>query len=361
MLSTDVAIISPASIGGGQYTFNLFFSEGTQAKFLRVGDRVTSGVSGNSYDIVTWATFSSDFTSGTQVTVSFVDVDVAPPQDAGFNSVAFTPGQIDVRPEVRTEGVIGNITTFSGQNYEYQLQAGWFDLAEANKAQVGDSVVDSDGKEFRITHLELDLFNSAFRMVEAVTEGVAPIPGVASLYRSTANLNLFQGTPVSDPARTVIRNRDDFNIDAKIAELEAQITTPTGTPTVREALDNSSGSAIAALAGVSETATGTIETIDLSSESSVLAFRGISDASIPDASSGLVSSFGRLENVTTSFDFQEALFLDKTGQVTNVKPDIGVGGFVAGDWVVYIGHVARNQTTPANKDIFLNPNVVGQL
>jgi hypothetical protein len=361
MLATDVAIISPASIGGGQYTFNLHFSQATQAKFLRVGDYIESGVSGNRYEIVTWATFAADFTSATQVTVNFVDSDVAPPQDTGFNSSAYTPGQVDVRPAVRTEGAIGNISSFSGQSFEYQLQGGWNDLVEANKAQVGDSVVDSDGKEFYITHLEIDLFNSPFRVEEVVKEGIAPVAGTASLYRSTANIGLFQGTPISDPARTVIRNRDDFNIDLKIKELEDQITSPSGTPTVRESLENVSGSGLFALDVVSATTSGTIEKIDISDEASALAFRGVTNEVISDTQSGLVSSFGRIENVTTSFAFQDALFVAKDGTVTNIKPDIGVGGFVAGDWIIYLGHVARNQTTPANKDFFLNPTIVGQL
>jgi len=361
MLATDVAIISPASIGGGQYTFNLHFSVGTQAKFLNVGDRITSAISGNSYDIVTWAVNPSDFVSGGQVTVSFVDVDVAPPQDVGFNSTAFTPGQVDVRPEVRTEGAIGNITTFSGQNYEYQLQAGWNDLTQAAAAIVGDSIVDADGKEFQITFLDVGQFSDPFRVQEVVPEGIAPVAGTASLYRSTSNLGLFQGTPISDPSRTVVRNRDDFNIDAKIAELEAAIASGSIAATVQETLTNTSGATVLAYHGVSTQFTGTMELIDLTTEASALGFRGIAAAQITNGLSGDVVSSGRIENVTTGFAFGDSLFLARDGSLTNVAPEIGSNGWVAGDFVIYIGSVVQNQTNGANKDFFILPSPPVQL
>ena len=136
MLATSVGIISPSSSGGGVYQFQLFFQNGAQAIFLRTGDVVQSGVTGDRYQITTWATFPSDFSSGTVVTANFLDNDVTPTADSGFNSTAFTPNQVDVRPFISTEGLLGNISTFSGQNFEYQLQASWNDLTQANYLQL---------------------------------------------------------------------------------------------------------------------------------------------------------------------------------------------------------------------------------
>lgn len=225
MLSSAVAIISPTPLGGGQYQFQLHFEDSSKAKHLRVGDYIKSGVNEDKYEIDTWNGYPSDFSSGSIVTTTYVDNDVIPIVDSGYNSEAYTPNQIDLRPLLQTPGQIGNISAYSGQNYEYELQASWDDLVQADLAQVGDSIVDSDGKEFIITHLETNKFSSAFRMQEAEKVGIGPIAGVATLYRSTSKHNLYQGSAMSDPARTNIFNRDKKLLDKKIGVNGDWVTT----------------------------------------------------------------------------------------------------------------------------------------
>ena len=211
----SVGILNPASIGGGQYTFDLFFEDGTKAKYLRVGDTVKAN-NGNEYSVDTWAGFSSDFSSGNQVTATFITTDVAPPADSGFNSTLFTPNAVNPLPILQTNGILGNIATFSGQNFEYQLEASWDDNVEANKAQVGDFIVDSNGKPFEVTFLDAGLFADPFRVREVDAVGEDPASGGATIFRPTANFNFYQGGALTDPARTNVFNRDKFFIDSNL-------------------------------------------------------------------------------------------------------------------------------------------------
>ena len=212
MLPSPVGVFSPASSGGGIYTFQLFFQSAGLAPYLRVGDIVTD-LSSNQYQVTTWATSPSDFGSGTVVTTTFITSDVLPTASVGFDSLVETSGQQDVRPVVQTPGSIFNITLFSGQNAEYTLEASWTTVSEGNKAVVGDRIVDSLGKEFEITFLDTGQFSDPFRMKEVENEGIAPGVGIAALYRHTPNLELFQGSPLNDDARTIIRNRDNTLLD----------------------------------------------------------------------------------------------------------------------------------------------------
>ena len=50
MLPEKTYIYSPASIGGGDYTFNLYFLNFAMAKFLNLGDYVED-TAGNRYQI----------------------------------------------------------------------------------------------------------------------------------------------------------------------------------------------------------------------------------------------------------------------------------------------------------------------
>lgn len=247
MLATPVGILN-AGGSSGAYTFDLFFQDGTKAKFLRVGDVVTSGVTDDRYQITTWSTSPSDFASGGQVTATALDADVVPTNDSGFNSTVETPNQIDFNPAMQTSGTIGNISSFSGQDYEYQVQASWADNTESAKAVVGDRVVDSNGKEFSITFIDgSNRFGVPFRMAEVEKVGQTPSSGEATLYRPTGNYSFYQGTALSDPARTNIFNRDKVIIDrnlgggggggqvTKVMQNTSGVTIPAGKPVAKRA------------------------------------------------------------------------------------------------------------------------------
>ena len=355
MLSASVGILNGTSIGGGNYTMNVYFEDGSKAKFLRVGDTVRDRL-GNEYLVSTWSVYPSDFASGGQITSSFITSDTAPATSSGYDATVFTPGQVDVRSPVRTSGVLGSASIYSGQNYEYSVSASWSDGVEAAQAIVGDSIVDSEGKEFEISYLSTGRFAQPFRVIEVIKEGQAPAPGAASLYRPTSNYGLFQGTQITDPARTVVRNRDDFILDAAIA------TSGGGGGSGAEiTFTNDSGSTIIKGTPVRVDVSGNIGSVDVSTESDAISVIGIAKANIANGADGTIVTNGLLENITISASVQDVVYVSKSGALTNAKPDIGVDGFVEGDFVVCVGVVSENQSNPLQKDLIVNISVVGQL
>lgn len=362
MLSQKIFIFNPASIGSGKYTVELYFQNPSIGQFLNIGDYLEDTVN-NKYSIV--APTVLPHSDGATVTVQFVDNDVLPIEDVDYNSVAYTPNQVDVRPRVRTSGSIANPSLFSGPNYEFSLTAGWDLPIEADEAQVGDSIVDLNGKEYTISFLDpVNRFNVPIRVIEVIKEAIAPTPGDASMFTRTTNYGLFQGTPISDPARTVVRNRDNVNLDEVLKDLQDQIDAAggSGSGTAIEIQKlNDSGLTITQWQPVCISVTGGIKAIDISDEDDALAIVGIAKNQALDSEQCTVVSSGKLENISTSANFNDRLYLSKTGSITNVKPDIGVGGFVEGDFVVSLGVVCANSTTPTNKDLIVNIELIGQL
>ena len=73
MLPTKVFIDSPSSSGGGIYTFDLYFSQISIAKYLVVGDYVKD-TANNEYEITVLS--NNPHVDGGQVTVQFVTTDI---------------------------------------------------------------------------------------------------------------------------------------------------------------------------------------------------------------------------------------------------------------------------------------------
>lgn len=209
MLNQSVFIFNPQSLGDGQYSVELYFIDSNMPKYLAIGDYVED-TNGNQYEIVD---LSTPFSDGDTAVVQFVTNDVSPLEDVDYNSRVFSPGQLDLSPEIQTSGDLFNIFIYDAANYEYTVEASWASGTEAAKAVVGDSIVDSSGKEYRITHLEANKFSSPFRIQEVEKIGDSPNVGIATLYRPRTQLGLFLGGPLTDPARTVIRNRDNIILE----------------------------------------------------------------------------------------------------------------------------------------------------
>jgi hypothetical protein len=112
---------------------------------------------------------------------------------------------------------------------------------------------------------------------------------------------------------------------------------------------------------VSINASSQIIAIDVSSETSVYRLVGLCGADIAGAATGNVVDTGRLENVILGYSVGDPLYVSKSGFLTNVKPDIGVGGFLSGDWVIFVGLLIKNDSDPLKKDIKLMLSIVGQL
>ena len=251
---------------------------------------------------------------------------------------------------------------FNAQNYEYTVDLDVDSTAEADNIVVGDAMVDFNGKDYEFTFIDpTNRFTVACRVKEVHLEAIAPALGSGSIYEPTDNVRLFQGTPISDPSRTVVRNRDNFVVDAKIKEIEDQLAAAGSGSVVQSNYDNSTGSGINALTAVSTDSSGNLKVCNPGVEADVLAYKGITVNAIPDASSGDVAKMGLVENITTAFALQADLYVAKDGSLTDSPPAIGVNGFVAGDFVIYVGHISRNEITPANKDLELKFQIMGQL
>lgn len=211
-LASKVGIVSATADGGGLYTFKIFFESSASSKYTDVGDTIEDST-GNKYQITTWVGYPSDFVSGGFATASFSTTDILPQVDIGFDSFRYTPNQINYFPEVQTAGTLHSINLFSGKDYEYELGAVWVSGAQSSIAVVGDRVLDSTGKEYEITFIDPLGFGELFRMKEVEKVGQVPASGVGSLFRATSLNSLYQGSDLSDPARTVVRNRDNKIVD----------------------------------------------------------------------------------------------------------------------------------------------------
>jgi len=138
-------------------------------------------------------------------------------------------------------------------------------------------------------------------------------------------------------------------------------TSSAPTQSVQNTFNNSTGVTILKLMPVYSNTSGDIALIDVSNEAQALAAVGITAENISHLSSGKVISSGRLEDVSISYAFGSALFISKTGTLTNVKPSVGSGGFEIGDFAIHVGVVVKNIGNPALKDILMSVGVVGQL
>ena len=125
--------------------------------------------------------------------------------------------------------------------------------------------------------------------------------------------------------------------------------------------ENSSGTTIFKGTPVCQKSTGVIDFINVSSESDVFGFIGVVSFNIANAASGPVVTSGRIENVSVSGSFGDPLYVSKTGGLTTTKPEVGVEGFLALDFVLRVGIITKNETNPVLKDIVLDVQLVGQL
>ena len=328
MLPTPVFLFSSASSGGGVYTSSVFFSPSAQAKYLRVNDTIEDSA-GNQYKVTTWAGNPSDHADGGTVTMSFITADVLPVDSVSlYDGLAFTPGQVDVRPDVFTDGTISSASVHSGQTFEYTLTGSWTTSSEANKAVVGDHIIDKNGKSFEITFIDgASRFAVPFRASEVEKEGIIPPDGAATLYRPTPANDLFQGVNINKLAETAIRNRDTFVLD-QLADFTEPFTNVEGSTINRldVVFESSAGSCQLARAddalGPGVTVGIAAETILNGAVGDVYVINGIRLFGF----SGLTTGSPVFISRATSGDIQQ-----------------GYSGFVAGEHVVKLGMALNSQ------------------
>lgn len=124
---------------------------------------------------------------------------------------------------------------------------------------------------------------------------------------------------------------------------------------------NGSGGSLNRTDPVRLDASGVVQKVDPAVEAQALACLGVAKDSVANAALVGIVTQGRLSDVTVSGTFGDSMFLSKTGGLTHIKPTIGVNGFVAGDFVVCIGIVVKNQDNPLLTDLLVNVRLVGQL
>lgn len=107
--------------------------------------------------------------------------------------------------------------------------------------------------------------------------------------------------------------------------------------------------------------TGEADLIDVSLETSARASFAIVREDAADGAPLEYITIGRIEDVSLAFDYGDPVYVSKTGGLTNIPPEIGVGGFISGDFIISVGIIAKNINDPAKKDLIVNMDVEGQL
>lgn len=134
-----------------------------------------------------------------------------------------------------------------------------------------------------------------------------------------------------------------------------------GSSNVEYQLENTEGSPISDLTPVCTSATGGFKLVDVSSETDALNIVGITKEPILNATVGAVVGFGRMLDVSLPFPLNSSLWVAKDGTITDLVPNTDENGFVAGDFVIRVGKIVKNQTDPLKKDIIINMQLIGQL
>lgn len=215
MLATSCYIFNPASIGGDQYTIELYLNPATSAKFVRIGDVITD-TNTNTYAVINPTALP--LSDGDTVTVQATGANVLPQLDSDYDSIIETPGQVDSRAPVATPGTIDSASLAVSHEFTYLISASWDITADANSSEIGDRMIDSTGKEYEIVSFTSPglKWGDTVTVAEVEKVGNTPDIGKAALYRPTSNYALFQGSHITDAAMGVAKARDNFFLDSII-------------------------------------------------------------------------------------------------------------------------------------------------
>lgn len=176
-----------------------------------------------------------------------------------------------------------------------------------------------------------------------------------SLFKSKVGVDLQFKTLEAGTNVSISQVGDNLRIDSTITEAPASY--------VRVLLLNNTGGILQKGTPVSVDSFGNIQRLIVSNEVNVTRYLGIVVADINHGSQGYVATGGKIESMQAivSMNFGDLIYVSKTGDLTSISPDIGVGGFVAGDFVLRVGVVTKNQLNPSVKDLTMKDEIVGQL
>jgi hypothetical protein len=127
-------------------------------------------------------------------------------------------------------------------------------------------------------------------------------------------------------------------------------------------LQNNTGGILPALKPVCVNNSGGMKAIDVNNETDCLNSVGVLIEQTLNSEFGSVTRVGKINNVNSlGFAFRDVIYVNKNGDLTNVVPVTGSNGFVAGDFVVRMGKIVKNQTDTLQKDLLVSVEIVGQL
>jgi len=131
--------------------------------------------------------------------------------------------------------------------------------------------------------------------------------------------------------------------------------------TVGDTLNNNTGSTLLKTTVVKADSDNNMSAIDVTSRDEVYAIQGVLPEDVSDGTSGRVISKGRVEDITSTAAIGSVVYLSKTSDLTTDVPEIGVGSFLEGDFIVRIGFISRNKNNVTLKDLVINMEVIGEL
>jgi len=141
---------------------------------------------------------------------------------------------------------------------------------------------------------------------------------------------------------------------------EASSAASEGATTVQ--LTNNTGTILNLLNPVTLDSAGDMKLINVSIEADALSTVGVLKETTLNTLKGKVVRIGKIENVNSlGFALRDAIYVSKTGGLTNTPPTTGVNGFVSGDFVIRLGKIAKNQTNTLQKDFLIEVTIIGQL
>jgi len=124
---------------------------------------------------------------------------------------------------------------------------------------------------------------------------------------------------------------------------------------------NGSGSTVSKGVLMSTLSNGNVIPVDVSNLVSADSIVGFYNQATPSAASGSVIDSGILENITTSYVVGTPVYIDTTGNLTNIAPSVGINGFLSGYSVIFAGILVKNEFNPAWIDLKILIQKVGTL
>ena len=262
-----------------------------------------------------------------------------------------TPGNLSTQIRIKTQLEIGDDLVFRiDTTGGFQVIAGGGTSSLQDAYNIGSSIVVSSGNPVTI---QGPIGEKLFRVLGDVEITGVIDPKGMEFTREVTN-------PLAAGADGIWFNSNGDMIQQRNG-LSAVNITQQADSLGQFTLENNTGGTITALTPVASDSNGDMVEIDISNESEAYATLGVLVEETLDTESGKIMNNGIIKDVSLAFNMGLPLYVSKAGGITDVKPTIGQGGFVSGDFSIRLGILVKNQDNPANKDFIVNVIIEGQL